>query len=181
MMSDVRAVQSNDSKILTAQNRSDPYAPSLVGLLIGAREAMMTSIRPILHEAGVTQAQWRVLRILFEHGPCESARVARHALLHPPSVSRIIKELDQRRLVVREKGPGGSRRSLLLLSEEGRQLVLETRARMDPVYEFCTVRFGRKRLAALEKELAAFTLAVHPELFDEMTTVPPLRSRAGRT
>lgn len=166
---------------MTAQNRPDSYAPSLVGLLIGAREAMMTSIRPILHEAGVTQAQWRVLRILFEHGPCDSARIARHALLHPPSVSRILKELDQRRLVVKQRGPGGTRRSLLLLSEEGRKLVVETSARMDPIYEFCTVRFGRKRLAALQKELAAFTLAVHPELFDEMTTVPQISHRAGRT
>lgn len=180
-MSDVRAVPNTDSTMMTARNRSDSYAPSLVGLLIGAREAMMTSIRPILHEAGVTQAQWRVLRILFEHGSCDSARVARHALLHPPSVSRIIKELDQRRLIVREQAPRGSRRSQLLLSEEGRRLVLETRVRMDPVYEFCAMRFGRKRLAALEKELAAFTLAVHPELFDEMTTVPPLNRRAGRT
>ena len=143
-----------------------------MGLLVGAREAVMASIRPILNDAGVTQAQWRVLRVLFDHGPCDSARVARHAQLLPPSVSRILKELDHRRLVIKEPGPRGARGSMILLSEEGRRLLAETMARMEPIIEFCAVRFGRKRLAALQKELAAFTLAINPQLFDETMTLP---------
>lgn len=160
---------------MTTQNSPMPYTPSLVGLLVGAREAVMASIRPILHDAGVTSAQWRVLRVLFDHGPCESARVARHAQLLPPSVSRILKELDHRGLVIKEPGPRGARGSMILLSEDGRLLVSETMARMEPIIDFCAVRFGRKRLAALQKELVAFTLAVNPQLFDE-TMTPSLGS-----
>lgn len=157
---------------MTAQNRPVPYTPSLVGLLVGAREALMASIRPILHEAGVTSAQWRVLRVLFDHGPCESARIARHAQLLPPSVSRILKELDSRQLVIKEPGPSGVRGSMITLSEDGRRLVAETMAKMEPIIEFCAVRFGRKRLAALQKELVAFTLAINPQLFDETAALP---------
>lgn len=149
-----------------------PYTPSIMGLLEGARESLMTSIRPILREGGFTVAQWRVLRVLFDHSPCEPARLARHAQLHAPSVLRILKELSRRQLIVKEPRPQNSRRGAVLLSDSGRLEVAETMARIAPIVEFCALRFGRKRFAMLQKELAAFTMSISPEIYAEMTALP---------
>ena len=156
-----------------------PYTPSIVGLLEGARESLMTSIRPILREGGFTVAQWRVLRVLFDHSPCEPARLARHAQLHAPSVLRILKGLNKRQLVIKEPRPPNSRRGAVLLSDAGRKEVSETMARIAPIVEFCTLRFGRKRFAMLQKELAAFTMSISPEIYAEMTALP--LAKAGPT
>jgi homoprotocatechuate degradation regulator HpaR len=157
---------------MNTPKRPVPYAATIVGLLIGAREALMVGIRPILRDADFTEAQWRILRVLFDKGPCDQARLALAAQLHAPSVSRILKELGERRLIVREPNRQDPRRSSVVLSEAGQLAVTDTSARIAPLLEFCAMRFGRKRFAALQQELAAFTLAVRPQVYDEPTALP---------
>jgi homoprotocatechuate degradation regulator HpaR len=147
--------------------RSAPYAASIVGLLVGAREAMMAGIRPIFREANLTEAQWRVLRVLADQGSCDQTRLAMFAQLHAPSVSRILKELGERQLIIRETHPQDPRRSIVLLSDAGEGAVQDISVRIAPLLDFFAMRFGRKRFAALQQELAAFTLAIRPQIDDE--------------
>lgn len=148
-----------------------PYAASVAGLLFGAREALMISIRPLLRDAGITEAQWRVLRVLSDNGPCDPTRLSRATQLHSPSVTRILKELCDRNLIARTPNPSDPRRSTLCITEAGRALVAETSTQMLPLLEFCAVRFGRKRLAMLQQELAAFMIAVGPQFRDGADSV----------
>ena len=157
--------------MMNEPKRLAPYPASVAGLLVSAREALMISIRPTLREAGFTEAQWRVLRVLSDQGSCDSARLARYAQLHAPSVSRILKELGKRRLITREPSPQDPRRGAIVLTDAGQSVVTETSARIAPLLEFCALRFGRKRFAALQQELAAFTLAIRPQLYEEATTL----------
>ena len=48
---------------------------SLAFALLRAREKVMTPIRAMLAEAGITEQQWRVLRVLDEFGPLEASKV----------------------------------------------------------------------------------------------------------
>ena len=41
--------------------------PSLTLALLQAREATMTYFRPALNEMGLTEQQWRVIRILYQY------------------------------------------------------------------------------------------------------------------
>jgi hypothetical protein len=77
------------------------YSESVAGTLLAAREAVMAPLRIKLRKAHFTEAQWRVLRVLAEQGSSDGRTIARAALLHPPSVTRIIQELAKRGLIRR--------------------------------------------------------------------------------
>ena len=46
--------------------------PSLTLTLLQAREAAMSFFRPLLNQHDLTEQQWRVIRILRQHGELES-------------------------------------------------------------------------------------------------------------
>jgi len=121
----------------------------------------MAPIRPVLRNAGVTEQQWRVLRVL-SGGPCEPSRAAESALLHPPSVTRILKELIDRGFILREPNPSDGRRAVLTLAPAGRKLIRETSAHTIKLVEGYKQAFGVERFDALLVELVALTEAIRP-------------------
>ncbi len=62
---------------------------NLPRLLLEAREAVMLHTRPSLREHGLSDQQWRVLRVLGEHasesGGVETGRVATEAFCWAPA------------------------------------------------------------------------------------------------
>ena len=60
---------------LPSTSRSLPIA------LIRAREGVMTPIRDMLAETGMTEQQWRVLRVLDEFGRMDTKTLADRACL----------------------------------------------------------------------------------------------------
>ena len=120
----------------------------------------MAPIRPMLREANVTEQQWRVLRVLADHRSLDAQSLASAALLHPPSVTRITKELSQRGLIERRTDPTDGRRSKLAITPAGLQLVKATSRHTLGVLQSYGAAFGEDRLAALRRELAAFTQSI---------------------
>jgi homoprotocatechuate degradation regulator HpaR len=143
----------NDQRLL-------PYRQSLAGTLLAAREAVMSPIRPFLRAAGVTEQQWRVLRVLADEEDIDPSRLAEAALLHAPSVTRILKELVDRNLVERRHDPVDGRRSILALSPQGKDLVARTAAHTLTVISQFDRRFGDARLARLRRELTELSAAI---------------------
>src|SRR5947207_14881770 len=76
-------------------------ARALPGALLRAREAVMDRLRPVLRACDLTEQQWRVLRVLSVGGEIEVMRLAREALVRPPSLSRILRDLIERELIAR--------------------------------------------------------------------------------
>lgn len=136
------------------------YRHSLAGTLLAAREAVMAPLRPQLQAANVTEQQWRVLRVLDGHESIDAAGLAQAALLHAPSVSRILKELTERGLVVRGTDPDDARRSMVAITDAGRALIADTAAHTLAVIDDYGRAFGRERLAKLQEEIAAFTATI---------------------
>lgn len=139
-----------------------PYPDSLAGTLLAAREAVMAPIRPCLRAAGVTDQQWRVLRVLSVGGPIDAGQIARLALLHPPTVTRILRELMHRGLLSRETDALDRRRTLITVTDSGLALVRETACHTTVVLRRYEQAFGAQRLADLMGELRAFTAALAP-------------------
>lgn len=115
----------------------------------------MAPIRPLLRAENITDQQWRVMRVLNDSGPLDATQLAQRALLHAPSVTRILRELVGRGLVTREPDPTDARRSNVDLTEEGAGLVKRTAASTRGVLEVYSQRFGAERLANLRSELSA--------------------------
>lgn len=136
------------------------YRVSLAGTLLAAREAVMTPIRPILRNAGVTEQQWRVLRVLGDEGDLDPSTLAVCALLHPPSVTRILKDLLERELIERDADDRDGRRSIVRLTEAGVALLQSTAADTLDILEIYSQQFGEERLRALRGELVALKQAI---------------------
>lgn len=137
-----------------------PYPASLAGTLLAAREAVMAPIRPKLREAGVTDQQWRVLRVLTDGGPLDAGLIAETALLYPATVTRILRELTQRGLLHRAPDPSDGRRTIVTIAACGLALVENTASQTALLLGQYEAAFGKERLVHLIAELAALTATV---------------------
>lgn len=137
-----------------------PYQVSLAGTLLRAREAVMAPIRPILRQANVTEQQWRVLRVLDDSGRVDVTSIAELALLHAPSVTRIVRELGERGLLIRTIDVCDARRSFVTITRAGHNLVVRTASKTGKLLEKYEERFGAERLNALRSELSELTKAL---------------------
>lgn len=122
----------------------------------------MAPIRPLLRDAGLTEQQWRVLRVLVDEGDSDPSTLSEAGLLYPPTVTRILKELGDRGLLVRRPDSRDGRRSLISVTEAGRKLVESTSDRTSAVLDDYAARFGSERLQALQLELAELVRRIGP-------------------
>ena len=102
---------------LPSTSRSLPIA------LLRARERVMGPIRAMLSESGVTEQQWRVLRVLNEEGPMEPTRIADLACLLLPSLTRILQKLEEKQLIHRARDKADRRKQVVNISESGSALI----------------------------------------------------------
>jgi homoprotocatechuate degradation regulator HpaR len=141
-------------------SRLPPFEQSLAATLLKAKEAIMAPLRPTLRDANVTEPQWRVMRVLNDRGRTDATGLAEAGLLHAPSVTRILRELEERGLVAREADPGDKRRVMVSLSPAGREMVKVTSRHMARIMADYAERFGEQRLEQLVDELHALSAAV---------------------
>lgn len=112
---------STDNPNLPRPDRSLPIA------LIRAREAIMPPIRDMLSESGITEQQWRVLRVLAQMGPMDATEVSEHASLLLPSLTRIVRTLTDRGFIARTPDPNDKRRQTLTITKGGLDLIAQNR------------------------------------------------------
>lgn len=139
---------------------------SLPVALMRARESVMQYFRPHLREHGVTEQQWRVLRVLYKAGEIEIAELASRTLLLGPSLSRILRDLEANDLVLRRSSEQDLRRFLVSIAPDGVRLLAAGAASSESAYREITRRFGEERL---EKLFALLT-----ELEESLTDEPPV-------
>jgi len=145
---------------MSSKRKLPAYRQSVAGSLLAAREAVMSPIRPILHDASLTEQQWRVLRALVDEGSLDPSNLAAAAILLPPSVTRILRELLERGLIERVVDAADGRRSIVTVSASGRTLFEHTAAHTHLLLEAYKKSFGADRLKHLVAELHALTNAI---------------------
>lgn len=122
---------------------------SLPMALLHAREAVMARFRPMLAAHEVTEQQWRVLRVLSKAGPVEATELADRASVLPPSLTRIIKALEGRKFITRNKAQGDGRRVVLTIAPAGSTLIEALSPKRLVIYRDIEQRFGQDRLEQL--------------------------------
>ena len=132
-----------------------PFDQSLPMALLAARESIMAFFRPHLNELGLTEQQWRIIRVLREHDELEFHELAAIAKLLPPSLSGMLTRLERQRLIRRRKRSSDQRRLHIALSAEGVARFDEASRQMERVYKDIETRFGRRRLASLFQLLSS--------------------------
>jgi homoprotocatechuate degradation regulator HpaR len=132
------------------------FRHSLPMELLRAREAAMARFRPMLREHGLTEQQWRVIRVLAEHDGIDASEVAARCYLLAPSLTRILQFLEKEGLVRRSADRSDQRRSVLCLTARGRAVFDSVGPDSERRYEEIEAEFGRDRLEKLYALLADF-------------------------
>ncbi|WNW11181.1 homoprotocatechuate degradation operon regulator HpaR [Pseudomonas sp. DTU_2021_1001937_2_SI_NGA_ILE_001] len=123
--------------------------PSLTLTLLQAREAAMAFFRPSLNEHGLTEQQWRVIRILRQHGEMESYQLAEQACILKPSMTGVLARLERDGIVRRWKPPHDQRRMLVGLTEQGQQCFVAMSEDMERNYQRIQAQFGEEKMQQL--------------------------------
>jgi homoprotocatechuate degradation regulator HpaR len=131
------------------------FSRSLPMALLRAREAVMRQFRPSLRDAGLTEQQWRILRALTSVDHMEISELARETFLLGPSLSRILRDLEARRLIRRRSPQSDLRRGLVSVTPAGLALLNAVAPMSEAIYAEITRRFGESHLQALQDMLHA--------------------------
>jgi homoprotocatechuate degradation regulator HpaR len=137
-----------------------PFEQSLAAIVLSAKEAVIAPMRPKLREYNITEPQWRVMRVLNDRGATDATCLSDVSLLHGPSVTRILKDLEERKFVVREPDANDKRRAVVVLTPAGREIVKEISRDVLRVMREYSERFGAQRLEKLVNELRALSAAI---------------------
>jgi len=108
-------------------NALPPTGRSLPISLIRAREGIMPPIREMLAESGITEQQWRVLRVLEEYGPQDTSTIAKRASLLLPSLTRIAQKMQAKGLITLQRDAVDRRRQTIEITETGQHIVNKNR------------------------------------------------------
>jgi len=139
-----------------------PVAESMPVRLMRAREAVMSRIRPVLRAHGVTEQQWRVLCTVRDLQETEITALADRVFLLPPSLSRILRDLEGRGLMLRRPSIQDQRRVLVSVTPEGEALIHRIEPSLLQLRLQMRRLVGRDRLRALADLLDALEAALGP-------------------
>lgn len=136
------------------------FSRSLPMTLLLAREAVMARFRVSLNQFNITEQQWRVLRALSATSALEVTELARATSLLPPSLSRILRDMEARGLVERSQAPDDLRRALISVSPQGLRLIEAVAPFSEGVYAEIEAAFGAERMEVLQRLLRELTEAL---------------------
>lgn len=122
---------------------------SLPIVLLRAREAVMAPIRQMLAASDVTEQQWRILRVLAEHGPLDASTVAERASLLLPSLTRMATGLRARGLITQQQDPNDRRRQVLGISPAGQAVIDDNLDQALAIVETYKARLGPEKYEEL--------------------------------
>ena len=111
-------------------------------LLLQAREVFMPHFRPILNYAGLTEQQWRILRVLHETGALEPRQICEHCMIYSSSLAGILKRMEELTLIKRYPVEQDKRRMLIDLTEKSRALITEVTPLIIEQYHYVREAFG---------------------------------------
>jgi homoprotocatechuate degradation regulator HpaR len=133
--------------VLRDLSRSLPLA------LMRAREAVMQYFRPHHRRHGVTEQQWRVLRVLYNGGELEATELARQSMLLAPSLTRILRDLEAARMIRRHWHAADRRRSVIAITPTGMGLLAKVAPLSEASFAEISRLYGPTRLNQLFKLL----------------------------
>jgi homoprotocatechuate degradation regulator HpaR len=122
---------------------------NLPRLLLQAREAVMAHTRPSLREHGLSDQQWRVLRVLGEHGMVETGRVAREAFILGPSLTGVLARMERDGLIRRARDPADQRRTVVEATAKGTRMVQQLSRSIEDHYAWMEKSLGKQKLSQL--------------------------------
>ena len=122
-------------------------------LLLMARESVIRQFRPVLQANGLTEQQWRVLRVLAERGATEPRELVRLCGISSPSLTGMLARMDDLGLVARKPVAGDQRRVLVSTTARSRAIAARIAPQVDAIYAHMEARLGERFVQQMYKTL----------------------------
>ena len=135
----------------------DPNVP--LKLLL-ARERILQRFRPVLHDHGLTEQQWRILRALLQTGPVEQRQLEEPCGFSSASLAGILARMEAQGWVARERLANDQRRVRVGVTGKSRALAERIRPAIADTYRRIEARVGRERMAQLVRVLDEVVVAL---------------------
>jgi len=122
--------------------------------LLKAREATLSFVRPLLQENSLTEQQWRVLQTIKSHQELESKALAELCCILSPSLTGILKRLEQQGYIQRRKSEEDKRRILISLTSKSVDLLEHLTPAVEARYQAFSEQYDQDKLKQLMTLLA---------------------------
>lgn len=113
----------------------------------------MAHTRPSLRAHGLSDQQWRVLRVLGEHAQdpegVETGRVAKEAFLLGPSLTGVLTRMARDGLIERSPCPQDARRTVVRATAAGLEKVQALSQSIEAHYDWMERQLGKQALQNL--------------------------------
>jgi homoprotocatechuate degradation regulator HpaR len=126
-----------------------PARRNLPLLLLLAREAVIARFRPLLKAHGLTEQQWRILRVLVTADALEPRQIVRLCGISSPSLAGILARMEAQGLIAREGLAHDRRRQAVSATAKSRRLAAHMAPRIEAVYEGLEAQLGGETVAQL--------------------------------
>jgi homoprotocatechuate degradation regulator HpaR len=102
--------------------------------MLQCRERVIGYFRPLLHSNGLTEQQWRILRVLADMGTLEPRQIGELCRLSSPSLAGVLARMEEIEFVARRRLAKDQRRVLVSLTPRGRALAARMAPKIDSIY-----------------------------------------------
>ena len=141
-------------------------------LLLLAREGVIARFRPVLQAHGLTEQQWRILRVLVEVTSLEPRQIGQLCGLSSPSLAGILARMEEQGLVARAGLAHDKRRQAISATPASRRLAKRMAPKIEAVYTALEAQLGTEVVAQLYATLDVVLEALEAE--------PPAAGSIGR-
>lgn len=129
---------------------------NLPQLLLQARDTLMSHFKPIINHFGVTEQQWRILRVLDEHGQLEQWEICDMCQILSSSMAGVLARMEETGLIRRNRVAEDQRRVIVQLAAAGDRLMTEMAPLIDLQYRHLEQTLGAPVLNNLFQALESF-------------------------
>ncbi|MFJ4199879.1 MarR family winged helix-turn-helix transcriptional regulator [Streptomyces sviceus] len=99
--------------------------PSLLYMVKQVELVVRSHLDELVRPSGITALQYTALTVLERHDGLSAAQLARDSFVTAQSIADLVRSLETRGLVRRERNPRNRRELLILLTKEGRALLAQ--------------------------------------------------------
>ncbi|WNM33112.1 MarR family transcriptional regulator [Streptomyces sp. Li-HN-5-11] len=98
-------------------------SPSLLYMVKQVELVVRSHLDELVKPSGITALQYTALTVLERHDGLSAAQLARDSFVTAQSIADLVRSLENRGLVRRERNPRNRRELLILLTDAGRELL----------------------------------------------------------
>lgn len=147
----------NDERAPAVTTTPDPAdsraRPSLLYMVKQLELVVRSHLDDIVKPAGITALQYTALTVLERHDGLSAAQLARDSFVTAQSISDLVRSLESRSLVRRERLPENRRELRIYLTEQGRALLADHAAEVADLERQMTASLSARDAAQLRNAL----------------------------